>query len=457
MKDIYTLNEAIGFEDFIKSCFYEYIEEKNMRITNSRPYDAYFPNGHPDISNEAFYLGIKYSNNESVIINYINRMRDFNYRLYIIAPIELDKLSKKNFSNNIKILDKNFIEKLIEKNTAYWWLYISSLNGSKNLIYDDSKRVIKYDSYPVLKCNLNTKVELKSDEIELLSKANEFDFKARCMSIKGPAIIIGNGVSIPFGSDSWDKLANSVYDYMKPKYVDDLDKVRKSIGDTVFSITSITKDTIDVKKYDMAIYNSIYRKYEKSMHNDSILLRAIVIEKNKKPNMPIVTYNYDNFFELDYNICFGSNITTVGSQISDKVIGEPKVVHIHGSMPYNNISRKTKLILTQYDYYSVYKGNNWVSRKQKDLLENYTWIFVGSSMSDLFQMSLINDVRNKTIKKSMINNNGKIWKCFALMCLKGLSARDKVAIFNYYLNKGIHIIFTEEYEQLPTKFKSLFN
>jgi hypothetical protein len=114
-------------------------------------------------------------------------------------------------------------------------------------------------------------------------------------------------------------------------------------------------------------------------------------------------------------------------------------------MPYNNISRKTNLILTQYDYYSVYKGNNWVSKKQKELLENYTCLFVGSSMSDLFQMSLINDVRNKAIKKSMNNmkknnDNIKIWKCFALMCLKGLSARDKVAIFNYYLNKGIHII-----------------
>ena len=67
----------------------------------------------------------------------------------------------------------------------------------------------------------------------------------------------------------------------KIRNADDLEKVKKSIGDTVFSITSIAKDTIDVKKYDMAIYNSIYRKYEKSMHNDSTLLRAIVIEKNK--------------------------------------------------------------------------------------------------------------------------------------------------------------------------------
>ena len=449
------INEAIGFEDFILSCFYDYIDKnKSYTGVTDEGFDVFFPNGHPDICNEPFYLEVKYVSRISNVFNYIQSRKAINYKLYIIVPLEIDKIPEKYTNYNITILGKSFVEKLIRENTAYWWIYISSLNTSKNLIYDDSRKVIKYDSYPVLSCGLDSTVELKSDEIELLSKANEFDFKTRCKSNKNPAIIIGNGVSIPFGSDSWNKLADSIYDYMNPKYVDNLSKVKKAIGDTVFSTTSIAKETIDPKKYNMAIYNSIYRKYEQSMHNDSTLLRAIVNEKNKNQNMPIITYNYDNFFEIDYRICYGVDIKTVGSSISDKVIGEPKVVHIHGSMPYNNTSGKTKLILTQYDYYSEYKGSRWVSMKQKKILENNTCLFVGSSMSDLFQMSLINDVRNKALKN---NFNRKLWKCFALMCLNGMTARDKVAIFNYYLNKGIHIIFTEEYEQLATKFKTLFD
>ena len=67
------------------------------------------------------------------------------------------------------------------------------------------------------------------------------------------------------------------------------------------------------------------------------------------------------------------------------------------------------VVLTQEDYYKTYKNKNWVVKTQETAL-NGNCLFVGSSMSDLFQMSVIDGVRDAyylhgTVMRSFVSKD----------------------------------------------------
>ena len=72
-------------------------------------------------------------------------------------------------------------------------------------------------------------------------------------------------------------------------------------------------------------------------------------------------------------------------------------------------------------------------------------------MSDLYQMSIISDVK-KDLSKS---KSHRLWKCFALMCLNGMKAKDKISVINYYMSKGVYVIYKNDYDELPSTLKEL--
>ena len=82
-------------------------------------------------------------------------------------------------------------------------------------------------------------------------------------------------------------------------------------------------------------------------------------------------------------------------------------------------------------------------------LTNYVCLFVGSSMSDLFQMSLIQRAKKQ-------NDNQK-WNCFALMCSSNLEFKEKMQLIKFYREKGINVIFVETFNELPNKLSELFS
>ena len=74
-------------------------------------------------------------------------------------------------------------------------------------------------------------------------------------------------------------------------------------------------------------------------------------------------------------------------------------------------------------------------------------------MSDLYQMSVINDVRNKIIE----SKDKQYWKCFALVCLQNLTPKDKLSVLNYYMSKGVYLIFVDKFLELPHEFDELMD
>ena len=457
----YSAKESLYFEDYIFSI----LEKQNAIIERNKTFnlthdnfraDAFLPNGFPGITNSSTVLEIKYTNNKEVLLAFIKKylMLKTGHKLVIVSLLKDNDLMAFQHFADVCVLGSSFVETTIYKYPSEWWIFVALCSGGNQVRYDESDNTIHFSNPPLAAKEIAKEISIvaNDDFFESISIIGEVDFKKRIKYYGEPALFVGNGVSVHFGSDSWETLSNSLFNYLKPEYIEDEAGVNKAIGGTNYALTSMSKYMIDNKKYYDAIYYSLYRKYRKTMHIDSTLLRSVSIIKHKYPLVPVITYNYDNFLEMDYELKYSSKMRSISTKRQDNKFLEPKIIHIHGIIPFNKVSKHSSLILTQEEYYSAYKAKSWVVTRQKNLLTSNICLFVGSSMSDLFQMSVIEDVRKRyySVEKPYS------WKCFALLCLKDMSPKDITAIYNYYFSKGVHIIIVEDFKKLPQKLLSLF-
>lgn len=108
------------------------------------------------------------------------------------------------------------------------------------------------------------------------------------------------------------------------------------------------------------------------------------------------------------------------------------IKHVHGEITNTNTPKHPNIVLSAEQYYKAYQSKQtWTYQAQFNVLSHNTCLFIGSSMSDLYQMSIIRDVQR-------IEESGKgkyphrLWKCFALLCIKDMKPKDKISVINYY-------------------------
>lgn len=398
------------------------------------------------------FVDIVYSNRIERLMTLIGSHRFSKHEVTIIGLWTQKQISiLENVPQHIKILGKQFIVDMSKKYQILWWSFavLFSRNSRIELSTDGKKANLKTN---VLGFGKDYVVSIDLDKIDEIGIANKREFLRLIVKEKAkPALIVGNGVSIPFGSDNWSQTSSNLYDYLFPFYLSNPDKVKEIIGNTNYSITSLVKETLDKEAFSSALWHCIYRKYSKNkMHNETTLVRSIIKAKYRNQEMPIFTYNYDNFLETDSSLIYPDfKIKSVYDNKCFQTIGEPRIVHLHGFLDFEKTKRTmSDVIITDADYYKNYRSSSWIVRAQKQLLKEHICLFVGSSMSDLYQMSLIHEVRSKHLKTT--NEIEYMWKCFALMCIKDLEDKDKLSIINYYLRKGVYLIFTDSFLKLPT-------
>ena len=453
--------ESLYFEEFIKDA----LIEMGCRVHPVYPDNEglfYLLNGLTEYTTDNAYAKVDYSNNIDACFfslkQYIQYI-DHGSRLFIISLVD-DEVAKKHSSGKVTVLGKGFVRRLIQQSPKLWWNFIAACSKSIELQIDEEENRVTIPFQPLGVIETGLSAYLSLEKIGELSTLNEESFKRELENrIKQDndypvSVIIGNGVSIPFGSDSWTNLSDYLFDYLTPKYVDNPDRVRATIGNSHFSNTLITKRLIDPKKYYEALYSCVYRKYEKSMHRQGTIVNAIVKSKKRYPSLNLVTYNYDEFIEEEYKKETGKTLSSVAGPKKDAMTAEPKIKHVHGLLPYKSPSTHTNIVLTQEEYFETYnlKKNSWTVLTQKDALQGLC-LFVGSSMSDLFQMSLINEVKQSNYQN---NSTRTVEKWFCLMCIKGLSPKDIATVYTYYLQKGIRLIMVEDFSELAKKYEDLF-
>lgn len=431
-------------------------------------YDAFLPKG----------LTILEGDNKNLLKPYVVDIRsnlrgynnkethnsEFSCTKFVIFENNEELVRTYPHNKNVIFLGPSFVHQLINRNEEAYLNYLLGIhsmsfkksNDNSLYLYQEEKKPSQGTTYSVKPSIPDYKIE-KNDP-DKISTSNENDFKAflnRDYGLSNCAIIVGNGVSIPFGSDDWGSMVRNLVDRLEPFYIEKREHVENALSNSTYALSSFVKRTLvreeTENSFVEALRYCIYRKYNGLMHNQKSLIKAIALAKKKYPSLPILTYNYDTFIEKEYHAITGSDLRYYwgGSvkKTTDEMINNI-VVHLHGYLSYTKSNCKG-IVLSDEDYCNAYlKSGNWTKEVQLEVLKKYNCLFVGSSMSDLFQMSVIQEARNT-------DKDGK-WNCFALMCLKDLDLKEKMQIMKYYKEKGIRLIVVKSFDKLPGRLASLF-
>lgn len=267
------------------------------------------------------------------------------------------------------------------------------------------------------------------------------------------AFVLGNGVSIALGADPWEKMINNLIDYLTPFYIKNAGDINDSLAKSNYLISSFVQKSLFSKCHDDIYYSGIrhcvYRKYHRDMLNSDSLIKSIAKAKIKYPKLRVLTYNYDTFIENQIKKENPSFLIKTVCKNSKWKKDENSIYHLHGFINEAEKGKKDKdcIVLTDDEYFNCYfRKNSWVYSFQKQTLLNRKCLFIGSSMSDIFQLSIINEVA--TQKKDN-------WFCYALMCFQGLDEQTKNELIDFYYDKHIKIIYTDTFEQLYERLDQL--
>lgn len=465
----HTLNKH-NFYSFVCSALNNEASRENRAFfleyfLNNKMYDACFPDGFMFLDypgKRKLLIDIDYSFNYEKYDSVISRLREQNPECFYIC-ITYSNITEMDldYRLNARVLGRDFIYELIERNNEiYLAAVLSSPKETLNSDFEYKDDVNREKTNLYITSN-NDKLYISEEDPEKLSNTFENDFKAYLNSNNRDkcncALIVGNGASIPFGSDSWSDMIDNLSKYLEPFFVENSQKVKNALSNSSYAISSFVKNTLERNglrdKYIDAIYYCIYRRYNALMHDRPSMIKALTRAKIKFPALPLLTYNYDTFIEMQYKHETGNDLICSSSDYYDYDIGffpRDNVIHLHGYLNYLN-RENLGLVLTDEEYFDAYLNNSrsWAYKTQISALRKYKCLFVDSSMSDLFQMSVISKARR--------GKGDDKWNCFALMCLKDLSLREKMEIIKYYLEKGIKIIFVTSFEDLPIKLSNLFN
>ena len=424
-------------ENCIINSLYDEFGEQNEMI------NSYNKKGDVEIENDIkiYEKNIKGPVYFEIKIN--DRFNRYNYEEDVIYVTfnEKDDLDK-------KILGLPFIKKYLLKHQKHWWHCASMLENLGGIELKDSNTAIykcsnKFLSKLDITIDSLNKDKLSDINIERFKK----DFKNNGNNL---SLFVGNGVSIPFGSDKWHDMTNYLLDYMTPFYIDNKTKIYNHFSNSNYLITSFVKENLG-DKYWEAVYNSIYRKYDYNlMHKNNTLIHKIVEAKYNNNSIKIFTYNFDVFIENDFKK-YHPKLLISSCDLKKQVINYGnEIVHIHGFIDYGILNKKSNIILTDEDYFKNYNQKRKIYTMQRNIIKDDLCLFVGSSLTDVFQQMIMNDASNLF---EMENN--EIWHCFALICFKDLSFKEILLLYNFYVSRSILVIFVNDYEDLPSKFEEL--
>lgn len=356
----------------------------------------------------------------------------------------LDDITRKNKNDKYRVYGFSIISGLLDSYKPKLLSYLI------NKVIDDE---IPIESKNIPPVETNQYKEHKS-QARLKSDAFKMEFADFVQNhSKKCTFIIGNGVSIPFGADSWETLVMNLIDYLSPFYISHQDKIINTLSKSNYLISSFVKNSLDDKHHSDIYYAGlrycIYRKYHPEMLESNSLIKAIALAKIKYQNLKLYTYNYDRFIEHQIEKEDPSFSPISISSSSRKKDVDRGVFHLHGFIEERDKKKKSVIVLTEKDYFNHYfSKRSWTYRLQLDALKNNFCLFIGSSMSDLFQLSII---------ENAYKDKGENWFCYALLCFKGLDEDEQNELLNFYYKKHIKVIYVDEYDQLIETLNTITN
>ena len=384
---------------------------------------------------------IKSSFNRKILEYYIkNVSSDIASRLVFVAFNREQTTFERIDDMSFLVLGMSFVSQLAKLFPTIYTQFL--IPEDKTIDSDDSKDTKVIPSSPIIKAGKNY-----SEALAL----NISYFKNLVKEGKSISIITGNGVSIPFGSESWNELSNNLLNQLKPRFIESSEEVQNFFGNLSFFTTDFSYDTLCMKTeenlYWRTLKYSIYRRFTDSIYRENTAIKSISnVKLALGDRVKLFTYNYDTFLEGQYT---HDNTPKTLKPVLEPGDVENEVIHLHGI--FNQSDYKGEgIVLTRSKYFEIYSD----SKKSKalnlfiDSLQNNVCLFIGSSMTDMFQMMIIDKACKSHRGKSLI---------YALLPVDQLKEGAKETIYQYFLKKNIIIIPFKDFGDLPRTILELFD
>jgi len=269
--------------------------------------------------------------------------------------------------------------------------------------------------------------------------------------------LLGTGISLDYGVSSWKKIIKKMVAETKIIFPELKSKdILKKLFCNNYGIPQILKD-IDKHKYHEVIYNSLYKKRKKKNMetNLSCLVNYISNLYDKGKEVEIVTFNYDDYLEKEFDnirenkkrfVDYGSEYIKL-KDIHSAV----KIKHIHGYFPRGSILKSGKyisryansVVLTDEEYSKAYNSKDKYTAKTLLKFLEKSCLIIGNSVSDYEERKIF-----RTSKQ-----NGNTYHFL-------LKKKSPSVDYDYYLNKflisiGIIPVYFKDYDEIGSFLKDM--
>lgn len=382
----------MNLSDGEKILFDEPIDTSNKGGFRFRA-DIYLPNGFSALKwNGKTYVEIKYAMTYNAF-EHIKALRDQipnDVHLVIITSDKLDISPLRNIPFRSRFnMERDLISysELLEK-----------LNIHEDQIDSTTNQPTINESSESLKNYEDSKSRIDISKNSITEAIKDFENGNVCL-------VLGAGVSQSVELPSWTSLLEAILNENPDNVLEkeDFPAIEvASFNSTIImarlllSQYDLHKNSEQLSRVVKIMHDALYKGYRTK--KDSDLLKAIVTACNKKDadNMRIVssiiTTNYDNIVEQklsEANIPYWQ-VVKEGKYKR----GMLPIIHVHGSMNYNNIYPVLPT-LSEESYHEMYRnGHSWANVEMLHAFYRNTCIFIGMSMSDPNIRRLLENVKS---------------------------------------------------------------
>jgi len=272
-------------------------------------------------------------------------------------------------------------------------------------------------------------------------------------------LLLGNGVSLSYGSLSWSRMLRHMMHYLRP-FITNQSDVISYVGDSSYSKALLVQKVLNQAPsksgttYFETIYSAIYNKKTKKSQKNSTLFEVSSLMHRK--TISAITFNYDQYLEDEYYSSYSSPVLDLQFRPLKKNSNSSpiKLYHVHGFMPKkyrsSSVLHQFGLILNENDYDRCYFGPTWCRTTIKRALKNDTCLLIGLSLSDLYLRSLFRSLPNNRLHYSLMCNLASSRKSS-----HPLSIKDQLLISGFFLDMHVFILWEPSYPAIAACIRRL--
>lgn len=204
-------------------------------------------------------------------------------------------------------------------------------------------------------------------------------------------VIVGAGVSVESGLPTWDRLVSSLLERaalsrgLGPEEARGFDRWTREREDLT-GAGEVAREMIGKSGFRAALREALYGDTSEPIPGETASAVAGLVLQSTRRDVEIVTTNYDTLLERAIERALnarGESETTVRPVAAPSAVSDDEIAvrHVHGMLSHGG-KQQGRLVLSDRDYHLMQESDAWQERLFRDLLNNSTCLFVGTSLTD---------------------------------------------------------------------------